>query len=116
MTKNAILTVFVFPACPEGAIRYIEKGIGKVIKKEERVMKKKYICSTCGAAAASKGHLYTPVISNKAFSCEYCGAVVGDPRHVCKPKMEKLSYVCEGCGRVATKNLKCASRKKYRVY
>ncbi len=100
------------PACPERAIRYIEKGTGKAITKKERTMKKKYICSTCGATAAGKGHLCTPVISNKAFSCEYCGTVVGDPRHVCKPKVEKLSYVCEGCGRVAVKKSEVCKPKK----
>ena len=100
------------PACPERAIRYIEKGTRKVIKNKEGAMGNKYICSTCGATAASKGHLCAPVISDKAFSCEYCGAVAGDPRHVCKPKVEKFSYVCEGCGRVAVKKSEVCKPKK----
>jgi len=100
------------PACPEGAIRYIEKGSGKAIKKEKRIMEKKYVCSTCGASAFNKGHLCTPLTSDKAYSCEYCGNVVGDPRHVCKPKLEKLSYVCGGCGRVAAKKSEVCQPKK----
>ena len=110
--KKCDLDGICIPACPEGAVRFIEKGIGKTIKKEERTMKKKYICATCGAVAASKGHLCTPVISDKAFSCEYCGALASDPRHLCKPKMEKLSYVCEGCGRVAAKKSEVCKPKK----
>jgi DNA-directed RNA polymerase subunit RPC12/RpoP len=89
-------------------------AVKKTSPKRKTSKKKEYVCSTCGAVTASKGHLCTPVILDKAYSCDYCGTVVSNPRHICKPKRNYPIPVIYAAG-LLRRRLNFASRRKYNI-
>ena len=57
---------------------------------------KTYVCKTCGATSAERGHLCAPREASSVIICECCGTQ-SDPRHICRPKLAKIQYQCEQC-------------------
>ncbi|WP_028317628.1 hypothetical protein [Desulfobulbus elongatus] len=58
-----------------------------------------FVCTTCGAAAETPGHLCSPC--DTAASGTFCDIAGNGTRHACRDKTATVQFYCTTCGQVA---------------